>query len=125
MLEFAKVIDDRNIVVSALTQVEARSGICRLRKGELLTPSESSFALDMLAGEMRRIIEQPVNPPVLEAASAVVDRHYLRSLDAVQLASAIVARDLLASPDMRFVSSDLDLLEAAAAEGFPTWNPCE
>jgi predicted nucleic acid-binding protein len=74
---------------------------------------------------MRRIIEQPVNAPVLEAASTAVERHYLRALDAVQLASAIVARDLLAASDMRFISSDLELLEAARAEGFDTWNPCD
>jgi len=125
MLQFANAVDDRSIVVSALTQVEARSGICRLRKGDLLTPSEASFALDLLAGEMRRIIEQPVNPPVLEAANTAVDHHHLKALDAVQLASAIVARDLLAAPDMRFVSSDLELLDAARAEGFDTWNPCD
>jgi predicted nucleic acid-binding protein len=74
---------------------------------------------------MRRIIEQPVNPPVLEAANTAVDHHHLKALDAVQLASAIVARDLLAAPDMRFVSSDLELLDAARAEGFDTWNPCD
>jgi predicted nucleic acid-binding protein len=125
MLQFANTVDDRSKVVSALTQIEARSGICRLRKGELLTPSEASFALDSLASEMRRIIEQPVNPPVLEAASTAVDRHYLRALDAVQLASAIVARDMLAAPDMRFIASDEALLEAARAEGFETWNPCQ
>jgi predicted nucleic acid-binding protein len=125
MLQFANAVDDRSKVVSALTQIEARSGICRLRKGELLTPSEASLALDSLAGEMRRIIEQPVNPPVLEAASASVDRHYLRAMDAVQLGCAIVARDLLAAPDMRLISSDDKLLEAARAEGFDTWNPCD
>jgi predicted nucleic acid-binding protein len=125
MVQFANTVDDRNKVVSALTQVEARSGICRLRKGDLLTPSEALFALDLLAGDMRRIIEQPVNPPVLEAACGLVDRHYLRAMDAVQLGCAIVARDLLASPDMRFIASDESLLNAARAEGFDTWNPCD
>ena len=71
------------------------------------------------------MIEQPVNPPVLEAASTLIDRHYLRSMDAVQLGCAIVARDLLAAPDMRLVASDKELLEAAQKEGFDTWNPCD
>ena len=123
MLQFANSAEDRSKVVSALTQIEARSGICRLRKGELLSPSEASFAIDLLAGEMRRIVEQPVNPPVLEAAGAAVDRHYLRALDAIQLGSAIVARDLLVAPDMRFISSDIELLEAAREEGFEVWDP--
>jgi predicted nucleic acid-binding protein len=125
MLRFAQAEDDRNKVVSALAQTEARSAICRLSKGNRMSPSEAALALDSLADELRRIIEQPVNPPVLEAANTLIDRHYLRALDAVQLGCAIVARDLLAAPDMRFIASDKTLLEAAHAEGFDIWNPCD
>jgi predicted nucleic acid-binding protein len=123
MLAFARAEDDRNKVVSALAQVEARSGICRLRQGRLLTPAEAASAIDSLSSEIRRMIEQPVNPPFLEAASTLVERHYLRAMDAVQLGCAIVARELLAAPDMRFIASDKELLEAAQTEGFQTWNP--
>lgn len=125
MLQFANAEDDRRKVVSALTQVEARSGIVRLRKGKLLTSSQASSALDSLAADMNRLIEQPVNAPVLATASVLVDRYHLRALDAVQLGCAIIARDLLAASDMRLVSSDKDLLEAASGEGFETWNPCD
>jgi hypothetical protein len=31
-----------------------------------MSPPEASLAPDALAGEMRQMIEQPVNPPVLE-----------------------------------------------------------
>jgi predicted nucleic acid-binding protein len=125
MTLFASAEDDRNKVVSALAQIEARSAICRLRQGKYITPAEGSLALDALAAEMKRMIEQPVTPPVLEAASTLIDRHYLRAMDAVQLGCAIVARDLLAAPDMRFIASDESLLDAARAEGFETWNPCD
>jgi predicted nucleic acid-binding protein len=125
MLRFAQAEDDRNKVVAALAQIEARSAICRLRKRNRMTPSEAALALDSLIIEMRRMIEQPVNPPVLEAASTLIDRHYLRAMDAIQLGCAIVARDLLAAPDMRFVASDKTLLEAARVEGFDIWNPCD
>jgi predicted nucleic acid-binding protein len=74
---------------------------------------------------MKRIIEQPINPPVLEAASTLVERYYLRALDAVQLGCAIVARDLMAAPDMQLIASDKELLEAAQKEGFAIWNPCD
>ena len=124
MLRFASVEDDRNKVVSALARIEARSAICRLRQGKSITPAEASAALDASADDLRRIIEQPVNPPVIEAASTLIDRHYLRAMDAVQLGCAIVARDLLAAPDMRVISSDAALLAAAHAEGFDAWNPC-
>ena len=123
MLRFANAEDDRNKVVSALAQIEARSAICRLRQGKAITSSEATLALDLLAADMRRIVEQPVNPPVLDAASTLIDRYFLRAMDAVQLGCAIVARDLLAAPDMRFIASDKELLEAAHKEGFDIWNP--
>jgi predicted nucleic acid-binding protein len=125
MLRFVQAEDDRNKVVSALAQIEARSAICRLRKGNRMSSSDASLALDLLTNELRRIVEQPVNPPVLEAANTLIDRHYLRALDAVQLGCAIVARDLLAAPNMRFIASDKTLLDAARAEGFDIWNPCD
>jgi predicted nucleic acid-binding protein len=123
MLHFANREDDRNKVISALAQTEARSAICRLRRGKALTPAEAASALDSLTGDIRRVIEQPITPPVLESANVMVDRHYLRALDAVQLGCAIVARDLLAAPDMRFIAADKELLEAAQKEGFEIWNP--
>ena len=88
-----------------------------------MTPDEATVALDAISAEMRRLIEQPVNPQVIEAANALVDRHTLRALDAVQLGSAVIARELLGRQEMRLVSSDQNLLEAAQVEGFATWNP--
>jgi predicted nucleic acid-binding protein len=125
MLAFVSAEDDRNKVVSALAQLEARSGICRLRQERLITPAEAASAVASISAEMRRMIEQPINPPVIEAANTLIDKHYLRALDAVQLGSAIVARDLLAAPDMRLVASDKDLLKAARKEGFAIWNPMD
>jgi predicted nucleic acid-binding protein len=125
MLKFFMAGGDRKKIVSAIAQIGACSAICRLRKGSRMSLDEASIALRSIAAEAKRMIEQPINPPVLEAASVLVDRHYLRALDAIQLGCAIVARDLLAAPDMRVVSSDKGLLEAAHAEGFDIWNPCD
>ena len=125
MIRFANAEDDRKKVVSALTQVEARSAICRLRQEKKLTPGEVSSALTFLDADMKRVIEQPILPPVLEAANTMVERHYLRAMDAVQLGCAVVARDLLTAPEMRFIASDKGLLEAAQKEGFAVWNPCD
>jgi predicted nucleic acid-binding protein len=123
MLEFATSEDDRTKVVSALASAEARSAICRLRRGEAFTPAEASLLFDALAADLRKMIEQPVIPPVLEAANGLVDRYVLRALDAVQLGSAVVVRDLMSAPDMRFIASDHALLSAAEQEGFATWDP--
>ena len=125
MQRFAEGEDDRNKVVSALARIEARSAISRLCKSHRVMPAESILLLDMLAAEARRMIEQPINPPVLEAAGPLIDRHDLRTLDAIQLGSAIVARDLMFASDMRLIASDKALLEAARKEGFRVWNPAE
>lgn len=123
MLQFALAEDDRNKVVSALARIEARSAICRLRKGSRMTSDEASNALDSIAAEVRRIVEQPINPTVLDTAGILAERHSLRAMDALQLGSAIIARDLLHAPDMRFIVSDNELFEAAQAEGFDVWDP--
>lgn len=123
MLQFADAEDDRNKIVSALASVEARSGICSLRRSKSFSPAEASEALGALADDLRRMIEQPITAPVLELAGVLVDRYPLRALDAVQLASAVVVRDLMSAPDMRFIASDHALVDAAGKEGFGTWDP--
>jgi len=66
---------------------------------------------------MGHIVQQPIDLIVLEVSGLLIDRHQLRSLDAIQLAGAIIARD------MRFIASDKELLNAARAEGFDIWDP--
>ena len=125
MVRFSSAEDDRNKVLSALAQIEGRSAISRLSREKKITAAQASTANDSLVRDAKRMMEQPVDPPVLKAATGLVDRHFLRAMDAVQLGCAVVARDLLAAPDMRFIASDIDLLEAAHKEGFATWNPCD
>jgi predicted nucleic acid-binding protein len=124
MLRFWLAEHDRNKVVSAIAKIEARSAICRLRKEGRVSPDEVSLAFFSIAAEIKRLTEQPVTPLVLDAASLLIDRHNLRSLDAVQLGSAVVVRDLMSAPDMRFIASDHALLDAAKLEGFGIGNPC-
>jgi len=123
MLHFYSNQDDRNKVVSAITPIEARSAIYRFRCRRLLSPKQTSAAIARLAHEIGRIVQQPINAIVLEVSSLMIDRHQLRSLDAIQLAAAIIARDLVSAPDMRFIASDKELLEAAQAERFDVWDP--
>jgi predicted nucleic acid-binding protein len=64
-------------------------------------------------------------PQLLETARQLVERHPLRAYDAVQLASAVNARQsLFSSPTtITFLSADKQLLAAAQTEGFVTDNP--
>lgn len=62
---------------------------------------------------------------VLEAARQLVEQHPLKAYDAVQLASALQARQTMPSGSSAivFLSADNQLLSAARAEGFTTDNP--
>jgi predicted nucleic acid-binding protein len=53
---------------------------------------------------------------VIDSALDAVRRHPLRSLDALQLASAIVIRG--SSAELAFVTLDIKLAAAARADGF-------
>jgi len=60
--------------------------------------------------------------PVYTLARDLVNRYTLRTLDAIQLASALQATTKLNVP-VDFISADNNLLAAAVAEGFVTDNP--
>ncbi|HXT37016.1 MAG TPA: hypothetical protein VN837_15685 [Chloroflexota bacterium] len=66
----------------------------------------------------------PAGAQVLDRARALVNRYPLRTLDAIQLASAHQAADVLGEP-VTFISSDRDLLAAADADGLLNDNPLD
>jgi predicted nucleic acid-binding protein len=70
----------------------------------------------------------PVDRLVIDGAVELTQRHRLRGYDAVQLATAVVARETLQRqhlPSPVFVAADSDLLTAAVAEQLPVANPLE
>jgi len=68
-------------------------------------------------------VQQPVNPGVLEAARQLLDRTTLRWPDALQLGTALAARDMFPGTPINFVSALPHLLSAAKAEGFEVIDP--
>jgi hypothetical protein len=71
------------------------------------------------------MVQEPLNPAVLEAARQLLDRTTLRWPDTLQLAAAIVARDMFQATEIIFVSASPLLLEAAKSEGFHTIDPAK
>ena len=69
------------------------------------------------------MVQQPLNPAVLEAARQLIDRSALRWPDTLQLAAAIAARDMFQGTEIIFVSSSSQLLDAARTEGFQVLDP--
>lgn len=56
-------------------------------------------------------------------AANMVDRYSLRTLDSLQLATAVVVRDGAHPQTTTFVASDIALIRAADFDGFNIWNP--
>ncbi len=111
--------EDNRKLISASTPLEIYAAIRaqRERAGDI-TPEDAASALSVLRMESARMVQQPLNPAVLEAARQLLDRTTLRWPDALQLGAALAARDMFQGTEIVFVSASAQLLEAAASEGF-------
>lgn len=116
--------DDNGKLISAAAPLEVYAAIRRRERAGDIPSEQANEALEILRLEAARMVQQPLNPGVLEAARQLIDRQpTLRTGDAMQLAAALVAREMLHGIEITFVSTDAKLLEAAANEGFQTLNP--
>lgn len=110
-----------HMVVSALTGVELASALGRKhRLGELHAADAAALyaAFDADVHEdAGRFSVVALRRDVLAQAVEAATRHGLRAYDAVQLATAMVARAALGRLE-DFVAFDASLRPAAAAEGF-------
>ena len=111
------------VIVSELTLVEMFSLLARRqREGSLSAPNTGILQGNFLLHCEREYLVTPLDSGVLRLARQLVDKHPLRTLDAIQLASALHVVNILNEP-MTFISGDKNLLSAAAAEGFVTDDP--
>lgn len=109
---------------SVLAEVEVRSALHRRSRNRELTRGELRIALEDLEGLSPAWLSVGLDDRVIQLAAEVIARHALRSLDALQLASALSLREsLLSGEDLLFIAADKRLLAAASAEGLAIWNP--
>jgi predicted nucleic acid-binding protein len=120
-----EAVEDNRKLISASTPLEVYAAIRRRERAGAITPEDATAALDSLRMEAARMVQEPLNPAVLEAARQVLDRTTLRWPDTLQLAAAIVARDMFQATEIIFVSASPLLLEAAKSEGFHTIDPAK
>jgi predicted nucleic acid-binding protein len=107
------------IVFSALTLTEVTAAFWgKVHRGELSAELaavlDRAFAADAYAG---RFVVLGLSEPVVSRSLDVVRRHRLRGADALQLATAMVAREADASL-ASFAAFDTALRAAASAEQF-------
>ena len=125
LISLMEAVEDNRKLISASTPLEVYAAIRRRERSGAITPEDATAALDSLRLEAARMVQEPLNPAVLEAARQLLDRTTLRWPDTLQIGAAIVARDMFQATDIIFVSASPQLLEAAKNEGFHTIDPAK
>lgn len=123
LIRLMEAVEDNRKLISASTPLEVYAAIRRRERAGGISAEDASSALEVLRLEAARMVQEPLNPAVLEAARQLLDRTSLRWPDTLQLAAALVARDMFQGTEIIFVSSSPHLLEAARAEGLHGLDP--
>ena len=125
LIRLMEAVEDNRKLISASTPLEVYGAIRRRERSGAISAEDAAAALDILRMEAARMVQQPLNPAVLEAARQLLDRTTLRWPDTLQLGAATVARDMFQGTEIIFVSASAQLLEAARSEGFHTLDPAK
>jgi predicted nucleic acid-binding protein len=125
LIRLMEAVEDNRKLISAATPLEVYAAVRRRERAGAISAEDATAALDILRMEAARMVQQPLNPAVLEAARQLLDRTELRWPDTLQLGAALVARQMFQGMEIVFVSASLQLLEAAKAEGFRALDPAK
>ena len=112
--------EDNSKLIFAATPLEIYAAIRRRERNGDIASADAAAALEILRLESARMVQQPLNPAVLEAARQLLDRTALRWPAALQLASALTARDMFHGTGILFCPRRPELREAAKGEGLET-----
>jgi hypothetical protein len=123
LIRLMESVEDNRKLIAASAPLEVYAAIRRRARAGGISAENANAALEILRIEAARMVQEPLNPAVLEAARQLVDRTELRWPDALQLGAAIVAREMFQGTEIIFVSSSLCLLEAAKTESFAVLDP--
>ena len=125
LIRLMETVEDNRKLIAASTPLEVYAALRRRERAGAITAEDAAAALEILRLEAARIVQEPLNPAVLESARQLLDRTTLRWPDALQLGAALVAREMFHGTEIIFVSASTHLLEAAKAEGFHTIDPAK
>jgi predicted nucleic acid-binding protein len=125
LIRLMEAVEDNRKLISASTPLEVYAAIRRRERTGGLSPEDATEALDSLRLEAARMVQEPLNPAVLEAARQLLDRTGLRWPDALQLGAALVAREMFQGTEIIFVSASQQLLDTAKTEGFHIIDPAK
>jgi predicted nucleic acid-binding protein len=75
------------VITSAITRVEIRAALARLRREKRLTPSAFRQAKARFEDDWLSFVTVAPDPELLKMAADLADAHRLRALDSIHLAS--------------------------------------
>ena len=123
MIRLMESVEDNRKLIAASAPLEVYSAIRSRARAGGISSEDANAALEILRIEAARMVQEPLNPAVLEAARQLIDRAELRWPDALQLGAAIVAREMFQGTEIIFVSASSNLLDVARTEGFNVLDP--
>ena len=125
LIRLMEAVEDNRKLISTATPLEVYAAIRRRERAGQIATEAAVTALELLRAESARMVQQPLNPGVLEAARQLLDRTSLRWPEALQLGAALAARDMFPGTRIAFISASAPLLEAARAEGLDAVDPAK
>ena len=123
LIRLMESVEDNRKLIAACAPLEVYAAIRRRERAGDISQADATAAFEILRIESARMVQEPLNPAVLESARQLLDRTKLRWTDALQLGAAMVAREMFRGTEIVFVSVSAVLLEAARAEGFQVLDP--
>jgi uncharacterized protein len=127
MLELAHPDTGHRLAILSLARIEFRAAVRRRAKlGDIDSARADELVRDFNVHLASVFQVQPLNDLVLDQAAAVVDRHAIRTYDAIQLGGCLALQASIGDEiEILFVCSDDKLLDVARVEGLQTVNPAD
>lgn len=110
------------VLIAAISEVEVCAAIWRKQRLAEKLASHARLVVDSFRRDLEslggdvELMRVALTPQILDRAAGLVGRHQLRAYDVVQLATAVVVREV--APVREFLAFDRELCRAAAGEGF-------
>lgn len=105
------------VATSVATNVEMRASLAAWRRDRRLTPSAYSSTRAAFANDWIRLVAVELSDDVIRTAGDLAERHRLRTLDAIHLASFVQILDRAGTEEVRFSSFHPRLNRAARTLG--------
>jgi uncharacterized protein len=123
VVSWIEPVAGHTVFISTLATVETVSALTRRERERIITVSDRvKLQNDFLFHVQNQYSVINLDDNIMNLARSLLVQHQLRTLDALQLASASQTAKILGI-QLTFICADTRLLAAAAAEGLLTDNP--